>query len=153
MKYLFRSVKYLIAICVLCLLVTWVSSLMDPLLSFQQRLVDVIHSQRGQLMLVVLVGLSAFYPLFGFMKKRLAGNITVHRRQIVDAFEEEGFVPLREDDHELTFRARSFLKKLLMLFEDRIDVQQEGDFIRLSGNRRAVARIHYRLQTYLSHDE
>jgi hypothetical protein len=58
-----------------------------------------------------------------------------------------------QSDSAITFRARSFLKKLLMLYEDRIDVVKEGDFIVIHGNRRAVARIHYRLQTYLSDHE
>lgn len=49
----------------------------------------------------------------------------------------------------MTFRADGFFHRLMLLFEDRIEVSQEGTHIRLDGIRRGVARVEYRLDSYI----
>ncbi|MDE6710925.1 MAG: hypothetical protein K2J53_00695, partial [Alistipes sp.] len=54
-----------------------------------------------------------------------------------------------EADGRMTCRAEGFVHRLLLLFEDRIEVSQEGSCIRLDGIRRGVARVGYRLESYI----
>ena len=61
----------------------------------------------------------------------------------------EGFKPVRESEHEMVFRADSLFKRLTLLFEDEIRVTQTGEWITIEGIRRGVARVYYRLQSYL----
>ena len=50
----------------------------------------------------------------------------------------------------MTFRADNWAKKLGLLGEDEIKVEQYGQWIRIEGIRRGVARVHYRLDSYLN---
>lgn len=152
MKYLIRSVKYLIALTVLYLAVLLLMTLTrTSLLTPAETLTMLAHSTRGQVLIAAIVVLAALYPRFGFVRRRIAGNLQTDREQIVRAFEAEGFVLHREQPDELVFRGGSLLKRLGLLFEDEIRVTQQGPKLQLDGIRRGVARIAYRLGSYLSY--
>ena len=73
-----------------------------------------------------------------------------HREQILNAMRSAGFSLLREEEGKMIFRADTFALKALLLFEDEIEVTQYGQWIRLDGIRRGVARAAYRLDAYLT---
>lgn len=150
MKYLIRSVKYFLGLCVLYLILMAVmfltnSSLLSPAETFSA----LIHSTRGQVLITVVVVLSAFYPRFGFISRQEVGSFLLNREQIINAFSSEGFRLIQENEHEMIFRADSVFKRLMLLYEDQIRVTQNGEWIVIEGIRRGVARVYYRLQTYL----
>ena len=152
MKYLIRSVKYLLALVVLYLAVLMLMTLTrTSLLSPAESLSMLVHSTRGQLLIAAVVVLAALYPRFGFISRRVGGNLRTDREQIVRAFETEGFALRRETPGELVFRGGSLIKRLGLLFEDEIRVTQQGDGLVLDGIRRGVARAAYRLGSYLSY--
>ena len=125
MKYLIRSVKYFIALCVLYLIIMALMLLTNTsVLTPSETFSALVHSTRGQVLIVAVVLLSALYPKFGFK-------------------------PVRESEHEMVFRADSLFKRLTLLFEDEIRVTQTGEWITIEGIRRGVARVYYRLQSYL----
>ena len=132
MKYLIRSVKYF-------------TSVLTPSETFSA----LVHSTRGQVLIVAVVLLSALYPKFGFIRRQEIGSLRKNREQILNAFVSEGFKPVRESEHEMVFRADSLFKRLTLLFEDEIRVTQTGEWITIEGIRRGVARVYYRLQSYL----
>ena len=66
----------------------------------------------------VIVLLAAFYPRFGFIVRRVEGDVEEHREQIVNAFRSAGFELRREEDDALFFRAKGPLHRLLLLGED-----------------------------------
>ena len=141
MKYLIRSVKYFIALCVLYLIIMALMLLTNTS--------ALVHSTRGQVLIVAVVLLSALYPKFGFIRRQEIGSLRKNREQILNAFVSEGFKPVRESEHEMVFRADSLFKRLTLLFEDEIRVTQTGEWITIEGIRRGVARVYYRLQSYL----
>lgn len=49
----------------------------------------------------------------------------------------------------MVFRADTLLQKLMLLGEDEIRVSQYGQWIVLDGIRRGVARVQYRLDSYI----
>ena len=49
----------------------------------------------------------------------------------------------------LVFRADNWGRKLMMLGEDELIVSQYGQWIRIEGIRRGVARVQYRLDSFL----
>jgi len=109
----------------------------------------VLQTQRGMFMIAAFVLLAATYPLFGFMRKRIAGNVARNREQIVSAFRAQGFRLTEERDGEMTFRGDGFFKRLSLLGEDTIVVRDTGTGLEIDGIRRAVARIAYRLDGYI----
>lgn len=155
--YLRRSVKYFVALCVLCMaLIALNLTTGMAALSFEQTLYAMFHTPRGLLLPATIVVLAALYPRFGFSVRRIEGDTERHRTQIEQAFRSAGFSLCCEEDETLVFRADGFVRRLAMLYEDEVRVSQYGQWIVLEGNRRGVARAAYRLESYLQmigHDE
>lgn len=150
MKYLVRSLKYFVALCVMCAAIVGLMLVTrTALLTPEQTLWVMFHTPRGWSMLAVIVLLALFYPRFGFVRRRVEGDIAEHRTQIVNAFRSAGFRLVSETEDELLFRADGLLHALLLLWEDEIRVTQYGQWIELDGIRRGVARVEYRLEAYI----
>ena len=112
MKYLIRSVKYFIALCVLYLIIMALMLLTNTsVLTPSETFSALVHSTRGQVLIVAVVLLSALYPKFGFIRRQEIGSLRKNREQI--------------------------------------RVTQTGEWITIEGIRRGVARVYYRLQSYL----
>lgn len=149
-KYLIRAVKYFLALCVLYAIIMALMFLTDTsLLSPAETFRALVRSTRGQVLIAAVVLLAALYPRFGFITRQTIGRLSDDREQIINAFASEGFRLVRESDAEMIFRGDSFVKRLSLLFEDEIRVTQNGEWITLDGIRRGVARVYYRLDSYL----
>lgn len=150
MQYFIRSLKYFAALCVICMavvglmLVTGTSAL-----TFDETLYVMFHSDRYVTLLAAIVVLAAFYPKFGFVVRKVEGDMEQHREQIVNAFKSAGFSLRREKEGVMTFKADGIVHKLMLLGEDEIKVSQYGQWIVLDGIRRGVARVEYRLDSYI----
>lgn len=154
MRYLVRSVKYLLFLVVLYIglmaLMNYTNTLAMPL---EDTLYAQTHTWRGWVMLGAVVLLSATYPLFGFIRREVRGHINTHHAQIVKAFEVAGFRLCEEDGQRMIFRAEGVLKRLSLLYEDEIHVSQQGDKIQIEGIRRGVAKVVYRLVAYIENGQ
>lgn len=147
MRYLVRSVKYFAAFCVIYLAVVWlsVSTMKGMDVSMWDYVLANFQTTRGQLLAVAVVVLSALYPRFGFITRRVKWDMEDDRDQIIASFALAGFTLRSEGDGRMVFRATSPLDKLVMLFEDEITVEQYGQWIDITGIRRGVAKIAYHL--------
>ena len=148
-KYLIRSAKYFVALCVLLVAIMALNRAMGSTLTIRETFYVMFHTTRGLLLPVVVVVLALCYPRFGFIVRRVEGDTELDREQIVNAFRSAGFSLRREEEGTLFFRADGFVQKLLLLWEDAIRVSQYGQWIELDGIRRGVARVQYRLDSYL----
>lgn len=150
MKYAIRSLKYFAFLCVLCAAIMLLNqSTGMAKLSLEETFYVMFHSTRGLLLPVVIVVLAAAYPRFGFVTRRIDGNMAENREQILNAFRTSGFSLCSEEAGKMTFRADGALQKLTLLYEDEITVTQEGGQIVVDGIRRAAAKIVYRLDSYI----
>ena len=149
-KYIVRSLKYFFALCVLCIalmglmLMTGTSAL-----SLDDTLYVMLHTDRYLMLFAAIVALAAVYPRFGFVVRKVEGDVEENREQIVNAFKSAGFSLRGEEDGVMTFRADGPLRKLMLLREDEIKVSQYGQWIQIDGIRRGVARVEYRLDSYI----
>lgn len=147
MRYLVRAVKYLAAFCVLYLAVVWISLAttkgMD--VSVWDYVLATLSTTKGKLLVAAVVVLSAFYPRFGFISRRVEWDMEQEGDRLEEIFALAGFRLISKEDGRMVFRATSPLDKLIMLFEDEIEVVQYGQWIDITGIRRGVARIIYRL--------
>ena len=148
-KYLIRSAKYFVALCVLLVAIMALNRAMGSTLTIRETFYVMFHTTRGLLLPVVVVVLALCSPRFGFIVRRVEGDTELDREQIVNAFRSAGFSLRREEEGTLFFRADGFVQKLLLLWEDEIRVSQYGQWIELDGIRRGVARVQYRLDSYL----
>lgn len=150
MKYFLRSLKYFCALCVLCIVLMGLMLMTGTsALSLDDTLYVMFHTDRYLMLAAAIVVLSALYPRFGFVVRKVEGDMELNREQIINAFRSAGFSLRSEEDGEMTFRADNFLRKLMLLGEDEIKVTQYGQWIALDGIRRGVARVEYRLDSYI----
>ena len=149
-KYIVRSLKYFFALCVLCIalmglmLMTGTSAL-----SLDDTLYAMFHTDRYLTLFTAIVVLAALYPRFWFVERMFVGDMEETREQFVNAIRSSGFSLRSEEDGEMVFRADTILQKLMLLGEDEIKVSQYGQWIVLDGIRRGVARVQYRLDSYI----
>lgn len=147
MRYVQRSIKYFLAICIVYAAMLYLMSLSEMMLvTGGETFRAVMSTPRGMFMLLAVVGLSAAYPRFGFVERRVKGSIKTHRDQINQSFATQRFKLMSEDDRRLVFIADSLFKRIYLLFEDHILVTQVGDEIELRGNRKAVAYVMFKLK-------
>lgn len=152
MKYLVRSLKYLVLLCVLYVALVWIMGLAQPTeLSVWQQLLAHLNTRNGLYMVIAFVVLAAFYPKFGFMRSTIADcNIVDDRLRIDNAMRVFGFRVVDEKDGVLTYRAEGIIHRLSLMFEDRIEVRATTEGVELRGLRRAVARVALQLQSYIN---
>ena len=125
--YLIRSIKYLIW---LALLFTLIFVLMirtnTARAGGEQMLHELFHTQRGWMMIGMLMVLAFLYPRFGFTSRSMKGSVATNRDDILRIAHRGGFSLVSETPGQLVFRASSPAKKALLLWEDTITVTQQG---------------------------
>ena len=70
-RYLIRSLKYFVALCVLCAGIMALNRMMGSALDIRQTLYVMFHTTRGMLLPAVIVVLAALYPKFGFIVRKV----------------------------------------------------------------------------------
>ncbi len=154
MRYLKRALKYFFVLIVILLAI---NLLIGDSIFLELSIVDALKamasSERHIKLFAVIVILSALYPLFGYVKRRVVGSVDENRDQIIAAFDSVGFHLVREEDGVLYFRASNVVHRALLIFEDEIKVWQSGDEIVLDGIRRGVARVNYRIDMYITNSK
>ncbi|MBO7342865.1 MAG: hypothetical protein J6U45_02345 [Alistipes sp.] len=146
MRYLIRAVKYLLAFCVIYLAVVWLSlkTMRGMDVSVMDYVLATLHTTKGQLLLAAVVVLSAFYPRFGFMTRRVECDMAEERDSLLANMALAGYTLREESEGRMVFRATSILDRIVMLFEDEIVVEQYAQWINITGIRRGVAKVMYR---------
>ncbi len=154
MSYFKRAFKYFALLCITYFAMVYGLSFTGLMrLTPQETFMALVSSSRGIVMIVAILALSFSYPVFGFMRQEVSGDIKKHRDQIIAAFAANAFKLESESDGEMVFGCDNFIKKITFLYEDRVTVTQVGDKLVLEGIRRAVPYIIYRLEGAISFSE
>ena len=105
---------------------------------------------RGKMLVVAIIVLAALYPRFGFMTSRIE-ECSYERdgARIDNAMRLYGFKLIEERGDIKIYGADTILRRLTLMFEDRIELRSIEGGIEIKGLRRSVARVAYQLQTYL----
>lgn len=152
MRYLIRAIKYLLLLSALYVALVWAMYLLgaepqiDPWLQIEAHL----RADIGKKMVVVFVILAALYPRFGFMRKRIEDYRPERdKERLQNAMAVFGYKLAESHDGVDVYRAEGVVKRLTLLWEDRIEVRIEDGALEMKGIRRMVARIAYQLETYI----
>lgn len=152
MRYVVRSLKYFIFLCVLDVVLVWFMYIGQSAIyvDFPTLLLEQLKSESGPWLVVAFVALAAFYPRFGFMRRRIDGcDIVDDELRIKNAMQTYGFKLVERRDGALVYRKDGFLARLMLMFEDEIVVNRVDGGVELAGLRRTVARVAYQLQCYM----
>lgn len=151
-KYTIRAVKYLVAFCVLYVIMMWVMHhFNNPFnITFEQRLRMMFDKDlQGVKMVVAIILLAVTYPFFGYTKRRVSGNIVTDLEQINRAADFTGLSLVGSKNNELIYHTKG-LRRLVLLFEDEVKVRQEGDEIVIEGLRRVAVRMALDTERYIT---
>ena len=153
MRYLIRSVKFLVALLVLYVAAVWLMSVMGAsMLSVRDTIFVMFQTLRGQLLVAAIVVWVAIYPKVGYVKRECVADFDADKEQITTAFVGSGYELVAQDENEVRYRASNILSRLRLLFEDEVVVRRvESGNIEIEGVRRTVALVMMRLNGYLAH--
>ena len=150
MKYLIRSAKYFAAFCVLYLGIVWLSVMTTKSMDYSvwDYVMATFATSRGKMLGLAVVVLSALYPRMGFITRRVECDMQEQedRDYLLRVFAAAGFTLKEEGDGRMVFKADNILSRLVMLFEDEITVEQFGQWVDITGIRRGVAKVVYRMK-------
>lgn len=150
-KYIIRSVKYLVALCVLYVaLMAFMHHYNNPFgLTIEQRVQLMFDTWRGCGMIIATFVLALTYPFFGYVKRTFEGDIVADREQLNRAANFVGLELVSESGEELVYHAKG-LRRLVMLFEDTVRVRQCGSQIEVEGLRRIAVRFAFDAERYIT---
>ena len=154
MKYLIRSVKYLVYFTVMCgiiLVLTFHFSVKPEDLTLMDMLmVD------GSIykMLAFFVAVAAIYPALGFQKKPVyVSNIKEHRKEIVELFENANYVIDQETATSISFRLRNPFLRFMRICEDYVIIDFSENHATMEGLRKDVLRFSRSIEYICRTDE
>ena len=149
-KYIVRSLKYLVAFCVVYVAFMAFVHYSEHLpITLAQRWQLMFATWRGWGMVVGIILLAATYPFFGFAKRSFVGDIVADREQLDMAAEVVGLKFIGENNGELLYRADGF-RRVMRLFEDEVRVRQNGRQIEVEGLRSSSVRIAFDAERYIT---
>ncbi len=145
MKYLIRSVKYLVTLVVFFALIFtlmyFTSSVKDQL-TFQEYFDRSFAEGAGIKMILFFVVFSAIYPLIGYSRKSIyVSNYKENHQKVKDLFENSRFVVESETPTSVTFRAKGALTKAMRMGEDRVTIDFSENPVVMEGQRKDVIRF------------
>lgn len=153
MRYLVRSLKYFIFLCVLLLALIYFMVISYPEaagVDYWTMVRMQLFSKEGVWLSVGVVLLAAAYPRFGFISSHIEGcDLKRDGMRIDNAMMASGFKLIEESEGARVYRAMGPIMRLSMLFEDRVTVTVEEDGVTITGLRRQVVRIAIRLKGYI----
>ena len=143
MKYLVRVLKYYIYIVVIMSLILVLLSLLG--LTGGSSIDEIFRNGYDSLWQIALMFLivAAVYPKFGFNRRSviIPGEYGEIRDGVVKYMEEKGYVLETEKEENLTFRAKSPLRRATRMFEDRVTFTRDlGGFL-VEGITKDIVRI------------
>lgn len=98
---------------------------------------------------------AAIYPKLTFVARLVACDLAREGKPVaINAFREAGYELVGEaPDGTMTFRPRTFARRLRLLFDDEIRAVPQGDRLRIEGHRNGVYRVLYRWDAYAGYDD
>ena len=142
MKYVIRSVKYLVYFTVMCsiiLVLTFHFSVKPEGLTLMDML---LVDNSLYKMLAFFVAVAAVYPALGFQKKEVyISNFKENKKQIVELFENANYVIANESATSISFKLRNPFLRILRLCEDYVTIDFSGNPIVMEGLRKDILRF------------
>ncbi len=143
--YILRAVKYFLSLLILLGVIfafMFLSGASSP-----EDFIEAFISQKGALLLTALIFLSATYPFFGYTKREIKHPLD--EEKLLKVMDSCGYTLKHRIDDSLVFNAQNVIKKIKSLGEDKIVITPSDNGFTMSGLRKEVVRIEYRVITFL----
>lgn len=147
-KYFVRVVKYVVQLIVLFVILFGVMSITSKI-GFVDYF-SAFMSQRGLILLCVIIVFALAYPFFGFTKKRLTFDANKHVDEIENVMLLCGFIKVSQDADRLVYRAKTITKKIFLMFEDQIVISTQDGLSMIEGPRKEAVKASMRFETFIT---
>lgn len=147
-RYVVRSVKYLIWILIIFFVIFAMMNITGTSeVKGLSGLMAMAGTERGKILMAVIVALALAFPLVGFIKRTVNG--TFDKSDIDQTMKSIGYKLSEYKGDSMVFHATNPMKKLSTYFEDRIEICVYDKHITIDGRRKDVFIIEYRLNKML----
>ena len=145
-RYIIRALKQFVFYITLAVLIIATTTLLETsdLESFKKLF---FAANWGQLTLI-LAALSALYPAFGYTSRTMEIDGEKHREAILKALSMSNYKLTEQCDNKMIFRGETPGKRLRWLNEDRIEITTHANRIEISGPRKEIVTLVFRITTY-----
>jgi len=149
-RYLIRAAKYFVLLIVLVVVLYALSYYFEQTpMSVEEYIAMLRNDSRSKWMLPVFAVLALAYPAFGYMTRSLPISLEKNRAGVDAAMAACDYAPSGEREGVLLYRATSAGRRMRTLWEDELEVWQEGDRTIIRGHRAAVVQVIYRSEIYM----
>lgn len=149
-RHIVRSLKYMVKLIVLIAIIFAAMMLTKTTyLDTGTMLAELFLSTRGALLLAALLVVAGTYPLFGFVKRDIPGDLEGNADTVVNTMAISGYTLTANDGGVMVFRAASPLKRFLKLWDDEIRISGDGRHITIEGDRKEAVKAEYRLRSFI----
>jgi hypothetical protein len=142
LKYLVRLARYLLLLLIMIIILLFISYLRSG--GGMTELKEVfLGSERLRIILFVVLVYSLIYPLLVFGKKEryINGKFSDNRDGFIKAFTEQDYILTKEKDTMLVFRKKSGFSRILLMGQDRIEVDFSDNPVIMEGLRKELRRL------------
>ncbi|MBN2274139.1 MAG: hypothetical protein JXK95_07390 [Bacteroidales bacterium] len=138
-----RFIKFFLFIIILFFIMLFLIPLLTRGVSFEETYYMITSNQRMRLILILLFAYAFIYPLINYTKKEryITGLFEDNRSAIEEVMEATGYVKLREENAQLIYRRKSKFARIIMMGEDRVEIDSSVKPLIFSGPRRDLKRI------------
>lgn len=147
MKYLFRSLKWLLWFVVIFALIILVLILVNPSdnFTFQNLFTEGGMFKEGSQfkLLAFFIVAAAIYPALTYVKKEVFvdGSYEKCKDKIFQGFTEQGYVFISEDSEKALFRKSSPLVRFMRNYEDKVTITKGESPLIMEGIRKDIIRV------------
>lgn len=151
MRYLIRSLKYLVYFAVIFFLMVGIIYLFSNQKAAGLSFVDLFREGSLPKIAVFFVAVAAIYPALSFQKKelRLDGDFTKYAGMVDEVMERLEYVREKQEDGCVTYVKKSAYARLTRMYEDRVSFET-GVPVQVEGYRkdllRVISMINYRVR-------
>ena len=154
MKYLIRSLKYLVYFFIVFVLLVGIIYMATK--SDGVTLDNMFKEGSWIKITIMFIVIAAIYPYFGFKKMtaRVEGDFSKHIDSVIEMLKNFDYSVENQDINGIiTFRHNRKAARLSRMMEDRITVDYSGDTVTVEGLRRDITRIVYAIETATRKEE
>ena len=151
MKYLIRSIKYLIYFSLMCSLIVTALVLIGAVEGGVDSIFEEGYRSIGKIAIFFAI-VAAAYPKFGFIRRDMNINGTWDeiRNQTVEFMNERQYSLESEGADKVTFRCKGMAGRLSKMLEDRVTLTKTDDGWQMEGLRKDVMRLASGLENRLT---
>lgn len=153
-RYILRAFKYFIKLMILLVIIfalmVWSGT---STFTFDNFFAQFFGSVRGQIFSAIVLIWCAYYPRVEFITRKVTVNFEAHRSDIIEAMHSAGLSLTSEQNGVLRFRSASLARRLWQMWEDAVELRPTADGVEISGSRRNIANVEYKIKLYSERDD